>query len=159
MEKSKKPVFGRIFNLFDIILLVIIAALAVVLLLNRGEIAQESTVQYTVEVTGLVNGTAAAIKPGDKLSDKIKKYDIGTVVSVDVHPTIRQVLDYDNNTLAESESDSTEAATIVISVPCTQTESAISAGGYELRVGLPVNAVGPGYTCNGYIIAIDRSGE
>ena len=158
MEKRGKR---GIFNLFDIIVIVIVLALAAVLLFVRaersGEEASSGTVVYTMEFEGMRNGAADLISEGDQLVDKVKKYNIGTVLSVDIEPTVRQVNDYVNGGLVESVVDDQQTATIVVEAECTETSSQITVdGGYIIRAGLTVSVRGPGYWGTGRIISVDR---
>ncbi len=160
MAKDRKN--RKIFNLFDIIVIVIIIALAGLLFFIReGRDAQESTsagtVRYTLELVGMQNGSADLIQEGDQLVDKVKKYDIGTVVSVEVTPTYRQAYDYVNGGLIESLVDDQQTAVIVVEADCTESSSQITVdGGYVIRAGLTASVRGPGYWGTGYIISVDR---
>ncbi len=73
---ENKPKKKSIFNVFDIALILIAAALAVVIFISRspskdapaletGELT-EGMVSYTVEITGMQNGTAHLVSVGDK---------------------------------------------------------------------------------------------
>ena len=162
MGKEKRSNGKSIFNLFDIIVIVIIVALAILLFFIREErTAQESTsagtVTYTLELVGMQNGAADLIGEGDQLVDKVKKYNIGTVVSVEVMPTYRQVYDYVNGGLVESLVDDQQTAIIVVEAECTESSSQITVdGGYVIRAGLTASVRGPGYWGTGYIMSVDR---
>lgn len=161
MEKRKKLKF---FNLFDIIVILVALALLMALFFakkggQQTDAGEDSvgTVTYTLELTGMQNNAAELVKAGDKLTDKIKKYDIGTVVSVKVETSITQVEDYENGRIIDVPVSSQQTAVIVMEAPCVETNSRITVGGgYVVRVGASANVRGPGYAGTGYIIDIER---
>ncbi|MCD7902587.1 MAG: DUF4330 domain-containing protein [Oscillospiraceae bacterium] len=164
MENANKP-RRSIFNLFDIVVIAIIVVLALALCLSRssggsasGDTASGSrTVRYMVEFTGIQNGAAALMQPGDELVDKIKKYDIGTVVSVEIDNTRKLTQDYTNGGMVDSALETQQTATAVIEAECTETDADILvSGGYAIKVGTSVSAKGPGYQYSGTIIGIER---
>ena len=164
MEKKKKLKF---FNLFDIIVILMIIALIAVLFFAKRANAPTDAPQgssgkviYTLELNGMQNGSAELVKPGDKLTDKIKKYDMGTVVSVEVKKATLQVEDYENGGIIDSEVSGLQTAVIVVESPCTETDSQIKTdGGFVVRVGTQASVHGPGYAGSGYIVGIERGGD
>lgn len=162
MEKKKHSIF----NVFDIVVILIAVALAAVLFFTRSSGSSTSddaadtksgTVTYTVELTGMVNGSAELVSVGDELVDKVKKYDVGTVKAVEVSNTVRQVQDLVNGGTVESEMSTQQTATVTVEAPCTETEADILvAGGYPIKVGLQVSLKGPGYYGTGYIVGVER---
>lgn len=160
--EEKKPQKRSILNIFDIVVIIIAIALAAVLFLYKSGgteavLAETGTVTYTIELTSLQNYSTDLISEGDKLVDNIKKYDIGTIKSVDVTNTVRQAKDMESGATYDVELDSLKTAIIVVESECTETDTQITvAGGYTIRVGLSVNVKGPGYYGTGYIIAVDR---
>lgn len=161
MENKKKR---SILNLFDIIVILIAAVLGVVLLASRsgsssdGTAANTHSVRYTIELSEMRNGAEELIKPGDVLVDKIKKYDMGTVESVEIKNSVRQVEDLTDGKIIESELSTLKTAIVTVVADCTETATGITvAGGFEVMVGLPVYAKGPGYYSAGYIIGIERN--
>ena len=158
MDKNKKH---SLFNLFDIVVIALILILAAVLLLVNVGQSRESedagTVTYTMLLEGMRNNSGNLISPGDELVDKVKKYNIGTVVSVDVETAERQVNDYENGGLVDSVVEDQQNAIVIVEADCTETSSQITVdGGYIIRAGLTVSVRGPGYWGTGYIISVDR---
>ena len=161
MDKSKKQRGRSIFNLFDIIVILIAVALAALLFFMRQEQQNESstagTVRYTLELTGMLNGSADLIEPGDQLVDKVKKYDIGKVVSVQVDTTVQRAYDLENGGIVETPMAGQQTATIVVEAECTETSSQIIVdGGYIVAAGMEASLRGPGYWGSGYIMSVDR---
>jgi hypothetical protein len=165
MENNKKKGIRSIFNLFDIVVIVLAIVLALVLYVSKSGgteqvVADVQTIRYTIELTGMVNDSADLISAGDELVDKVKKYNIGTVESVEVSTTVVQANNMIDGTVITSEVPSQETARIVLTAEATSTDTQITVdGGYVIRVGLPVNVKGPGYWGTGYILSIDRSAE
>ncbi len=165
-ENKKKKGLPRIFNLFDLALILLAILIGAALFLSRdkntsgaltGENQTRIQVRYTIELTGIQNGAAARIKPGAPVVDKIKKYSLGTVESVTVAPTVRDVNDETRDVVASAPVPGQETATVVITAEAAETETDIIVdGGYVIKVGLPVNARIPGLNAQGYIIGIER---
>ncbi|MDE6107493.1 MAG: hypothetical protein K2F83_02315, partial [Oscillospiraceae bacterium] len=95
MAKETKFRLGDLFNLFDIVVLAVAVLLAAVLIfISRGAGKEATTVVYTVEFTNMQNESASLIQPGDSLVDRVKKFDLGKVLSVEVGPTYTQRNDH-----------------------------------------------------------------
>lgn len=157
MEKKHSFKWWNLFNLFDVVVLLIAVALgAILLFLTNGSSQSNTTVRYTVEFTNMQNGTAALIQEGDELEDRVKKYDLGKVLSVEVAPTSTYVTDAISGRSYEASSITLETALVVLEAPATETEQDILvSGGYKIKIGTLVSAKGPGYSCYGTVLAID----
>lgn len=161
MAKENKLRLKDLFNLFDIVVLAIAVLMGIILVLfSKGANVTDTTVRYTVEFTNMQNGTASLIQPGDSLVDRVKKLDLGKVVSVEVSNTIRQVQDFEQGGIREAISTTQETAIVVIEAPATETEQDfLVSGGFTLKIGVGVSAKGPGYAGYGTVLAIERGGE
>ena len=167
MENKKKKNILGIFNLFDIILIIIAIALAAAIaLLSRdnssgalvGKPQTQTEVRYTVELKEIENDAAESIKVGDKVIDRIKKYSIGTVESVEIVPARRSVPDEGSNVKRFTEVPNLKSAIVTIVAPATETDKDITVdGGYVIKTGMEVNARMPGFNAVGYIIDVERS--
>lgn len=161
MAKESKFRVKDLFNLFDIVVLAIAVILAVILVVfSRGAGKEATTVIYTVEFTNMQNNSASLIKPGDSLVDRVKKFDLGKVLSVEVGPTYTQ----HNNQLEggsyDVASQTLQTATVVIEAPATETEQDfLVSGGFLIKIGTAVSAKGPGYSCYGTVLKIEKGGE
>lgn len=161
MAKESKFKFRDLFNLFDIVVLIIALLLAVILVVfSRGAGKEQTTVIYTVEFTNMQNGTAGLIQPGDSLVDRVKKFDLGKVLSVEVGPTYTQIPNQIDGGSKEVPSERLQTATVVIEAPATETEQDfLVSGGFLIKIGTSVSAKGPGYSCYGTVLAIEKGGE
>ena len=165
--ENNTPKKKRLFNLFDVIIIgivaVILAAVLIYMLRSQGttvSAAQTKTVRYMVELTDMDAGTAEAIKSGDELTDAIKKYDVGTVISCDIVPTEKSVKNYETGDYVISVVPNRETAMILIEVACTETENRLLAGGgFKVCGGEQVKLKGPGYYGGGYILYVERGDE
>ncbi len=164
---ENKPKNKSIFNVFDIALILIAAALAVVIFISRspskdapaletGELT-EGMVSYTVEITGMQNGTAHLVSVGDKLVERSHKWDMGTVTAVDVVPTTRRTQNQYTNEFRDTDTHLTETAIITILASCTEDAGNINvAGNQPIKIGQSVRMNGPGYYGSATVIAIER---
>lgn len=167
-DAGKKTRPGWMPNLFDILIIAVVIVVAVLLLWWRGVIggAQgsaddpagvSSTVRYTMEFTQMTGDTAYLIQPGDALVDSVRKYEVGSVVSVDVTDAFSYAVDVEEGGYVRSPVPGAKNAVIVVESPCTQSEREILVGGgYPIRCGLPVQIKGPGYAGTGTILSIER---
>lgn len=79
-------------NFFDIIIIVVVIALAAGFIWIKAGRGQEggaggnTTVQYDIEITNLTADTQNLIAEGDAIIDKVKKQDMGKVVSFEFYP-------------------------------------------------------------------------
>lgn len=165
MEKENKK--GRsIINVFDIVLIALAAVLAVVYLTTRGSAPAASpvetapstkTVTYTVEVTELDESYADAVKAGDQIVDRIKKYNIGTVESVEVSESLRNVRIAKDGTVERVPVPGCVTLHINVTAQAAVSDRTITVdGGYELKVGLMCSFKTPGFYGSGAIIKVGR---
>lgn len=157
MAKENKFRLRDLFNLFDIVVLLIAVLMGVILVLfSRGTKSADITVRYTVEFTEMQNGTANLIKVGDKLVDRVKQLDLGEVISVEVEDTVHQVQDFEQGGIRETRSATRQTAIAVIEAPAAETErDFLVSGGFLIKIGIGVSAKGPGYAAYGNILAIE----
>lgn len=157
MAKERKFKFKDLFNLFDIVVLVLALVLgAAVLLISKGAGQKEITVRYLVEFTNMQNNTAELIQVGDELEDRVKKYDLGKVISVEVGPTVNYLADQVNGGSHDQLSQTLQTATVMLEATATDDpQSILVSGGYLIKIGTSVSAKGPGYSCYGTVLAIE----
>lgn len=157
MAKERKFKFKDLFNLFDIVVLALALVLgAAVLLISKGAGQKEITVRYLVEFTNMQNNTAELIQVGDELEDRVKKYDLGKVISVEVGPTVNYLADQVNGGSHDQLSQTLQTATVVLEATATDDpQSILVSGGYLIKIGTGVSAKGPGYSCYGTVLAIE----
>lgn len=163
-ENKKKGIRG-LFNLFDLALIILAAALAALLIFggggDGGGIAApggaQTAVRYTLELTGLENGSASLIKPGDPVVDRIKKYSIGTAESVEITPTVKSVTDEASGKVVRTEVPGQETALVTVTAMADETDRDITVdGGFIVKVGTSVNVKTPGVSAAGFIVAVER---
>lgn len=162
MEERK---FRLKLNLFDGVVILLAAAAALFLLWRaaRPEVPVQpdpettATIRYTVRIQRWEPGTSGLIREGDQISDNIKNYEVGRVVSAQAVPAQSLVLDIPNQRFVRTEIDGLEDVLLTIEAPCVVTDTAIVVGGgYEVRVGAAVYLRGEGYMGSGPIIAIEE---
>lgn len=167
MEQNT-PKFRLRLNLFDGLVLIAALAAGAFLLWNTFKPQQvveavpqnTTTVRYTVRFQRLPEGVSQLIEPGDQLTDSVKNYAIGTVVSAQAVPVEALILDHVNRRYVLADLEGFEDVLAVVEAPCTATgESVTVGGGYILRVGATTYIKGEGYMVSGPIVAMEVEGE
>ena len=157
-------------NLFDGIVLV--AALAVAAFMaytalkpaapveDAGTPAP-SSVTYTVRFQKRIEGTETLVEPGDKLTDNIKNYAMGTVISTEVQPAKTRVVDEFGKQvcMAEIPGHVDLYVTVRSDSAALGDNAVVLDGGYSLRVNTTAYIKGEGYMASGPIISIEREGK
>ncbi len=151
------------FNFFDIIIIAVVILLAAGFIFIKmrggesGEIPQMQTVQYKIEITNVAEGTKDLIQPGDKIVDKVKKQDMGTVVSSRFYPQQKSAVNLETGDLVFTDVPGVYAAEITLEAECSESVSSfVTGGGYEVKVGTQVSILAPGYGGSGYVVDIVR---
>ena len=163
-QKSEK--FRLRLNLFDSIVIVLALAAAAFLLWNTlkpksvtPEQVETSTVRYTICLQRWVEGASEAVHEGARLTDSIRNYEVGRVVSSWTVPATEQVLDHEHKIYTQVEIEGYEDVMILVEAPCVITDEAITVGGgYDVRVGGRAYIQGDGFLGSGYVYAIEREG-
>lgn len=159
------PKFRLRLNLFDGIILLLAIGAAVFLLWKtmkpaapvQSEPTATSTVRYTICFKRCLPGTGELIQAKDRITDNIRNYNVGQVVSAQAIPATYQVLDTQNRRYVWTNVDGYEDVLVTIEAPCVITDAAITVGGgYEIRVGSTGYFKGEGYMGSGPIVAIEE---
>lgn len=157
-------------NLFDGIVLVLALAVAVFLgyktlkpaapVEDTGAPAP-SSVTYVVRFQKMIEGTETLVEPGDKLTDNIKNYAMGTVISTEVQPAkTRAVDEFGKQVLMAEVPGCVDLYVTVRSDSATLGDNAVILdGGYSLRVNSTAYIRGEGYMASGPVISIEREGQ
>jgi len=161
---SQKPDKFRLrLNLFDSIVLILALAAGAFLLWNAlkpdaaPEQAETSTIRYTVRLQRWAEGASVAVKEGARLTDSIRNYEMGRVVSVETEPAWEQVVDHVNRKYVRAVIPGYEDVLITVEAPGTVTKEAVTVGnGYVVRVGARAFVQGDGFLGSGYVYAIER---
>lgn len=155
-------------NLFDGIILALVLVVGAFLLWTalKPDVSAENTpaqtsytVRYTVRFQRWPQGHNELLEVGDRLTDNIKNYALGEIVSWEVVPCTVQVLDQEARRLVQREVESYEDILVTVEAPCVMDKEGILLdGGYTLRVGCITYIKGEGYMASGPVIAIEREG-
>ena len=152
-------------NLFDGIVLVLALAVGAVLLwsvLKPSAATAETgsttaTVRYTIQFQRCLEGTVDAIHAGDRLTDSIRNYELGRVVSATASPARALRLDNNSRAYVLAVMEGYEDIDVVVEAPCTVTDEAVTVGGgYPVRAGASAFIQGDGYLATGFITAVGR---
>lgn len=151
-------------NVFDviIILLVIVAGFVVLRLMNAdggGAVLSSGTpvtVRYTLELHNMPEGLGAMIHEGDSLSESVEKRAIGTVVGVEITPTVTTSKDSYSGDFILADVPNRETATLTVEISAYDTGTSFDASGFILRSNDTLSVTGPGYACVGLVTGIER---
>lgn len=157
-------------NLFDGIVLVAALAVAAFLAFNALKPAAPveenaapapSSVVYTIRFQKMIEGTETLVEPGDKLTDNIKNYALGTVIATEAQPARTRVVDEFGKQVVMAEIPGhVDLYVTVRSDSATLGDNAVVLdGGYNLRVNSTAYIKGEGYMASGPVISIEREGQ
>lgn len=152
-EKKKK------FNVFDIIIILVIIAIAggAYVFTHRTKAMETQLLRYSLELNECPEGFSQNIKVGDKLTDNVKNYNMGTITSVEARPSIRLGEDKINGTVIESTLEGKETVILVVEANVVEDGANFKVdGGYVVKAGKDVSVKGNGYAGRGYILTIGR---
>lgn len=168
MENQKSKQGKLKLNFFDLVIIVVVVALAGAYAVHRiggGSAVDSSSVEskelvYTIQIDDLDENTLPLIHEGDELMDKVKKYKIGSVQKVEFFPYERTTEDKDNGRYILVKDPERYSAALTVKVECKDDGMTLKAdSGFEIRVGQGISLVGPGYSGGGYIIGIERGDD
>jgi len=157
-------------NLFDGIVLVVALAATAFLgyqTLKPAAPVEEnaapapSSVVYTIRFQKMIEGTETLVEPGDKLTDNIKNYALGTVVSTEAQPARTRVVDEFGKQvcMAEIPGHVDLYVTVRSDSAALGDNAVVLDGGYSLRVNSTAYIRGEGYMASGPVISIEREGQ
>jgi len=156
-------------NLFDAIVVVLALAVGAFLLWRAfrpapaaegGAAPAGSTVRYTVRFRRWPEGTSALIQPGDKLTDNIKNYEVGTVVEAKAVPSETLLLNQDAHAYVLAYTEGYEDVLVTVEAQAVVSGKAVTVGGgYGLHVDATAYLKGEGYMASGPIVSIERGAE
>ena len=170
-QTRKRP--GWLPNFFDLAIIAVVILAAVLFLWWRGAIggtggsgdqnqisSGNRTLRYTIELSQMYGDSANLIQVGDKIVDGVRKYEMGTVVSVEVGDSITYVHDMEHASYRPVVFPGYQTATLVLEAECSETDTELTVGGgYLIRCGTAIQVRGPGYAGSGTILSIERGNQ
>lgn len=164
MEKKNKK--HGIFNVFDLVLIGVAVVLAGILAVSRLSAGDDQPnlpaaiiggkVTYTVEFI-LGEEDRDMIRVGDRVTDKIQHYNLGTVDSVEYTEARRSVTDFNTGKVVRAVIPGKVAVLVTITGSASATDKGTMVdGGYPLYVGLSINAMFPQINESGTVLYIER---
>ncbi len=161
--EQKPEKFRLRLNLFDSIIIVLALAVGALLLWNTlkpdttPEQVETTTVRYTLCLQRWIEGTSSAIKEGARLTDSVRNFELGNVVSARAIPATEQLVDVETKSYVQAVLEGYEDVLITVESPCVKSEESITlGGGYALRVGATAFIQGDGFLGSGFVYAIER---
>lgn len=162
--EQKPEKFRLRLNLFDSLIILLALAVGAVLLWTTlkpapapDTEAASTTVRYTIRFQRWMEGTSSAIHEGARLTDSIRNYELGNVVSAQAVPAVGLRVNHEKREYVLATMSGYEDVIVTVESPCVITEEAITLqDGYALRVGALVYIQGDGFLTTGYVIGIER---
>ena len=162
MEQTNKP-FRLRFNLFDLLVLVVILAVGLFALWTMFRPEPEAagtdrvTVRYKVHISQVLEGTADLIQPGEPLEYTLEPALLGTVISAEVSPCVITGLDEETLTTVQKVLPGYESIDLVVEGQCEEEDYCLRADGVVvLRTNGTLYMRGPKYAAVGIITEIER---
>ena len=162
MEQTNKP-FRLRFNLFDLLVLVVILAVGLFALWTMFRPEPEAagtdrvTVRYKVHIAQVLEGTAELIQPGEPLEYTLEPALLGTVISAEVSPCVITGLDEETLTTVQKVLPGYESIDLVVEGQCEEEDYCLRADGVVvLRTNGTLYMRGPKYAAVGIITEIER---
>lgn len=154
------------FNFVDAILiavaLIAIAAVAFIFFFDGASMIgnlfgskKNVEIYYAVELSYVREDVGADIKPGDKVTDAVKNYDIGTVVGTLEGDSEFIGYDKDGKAIATN-NPGYKSVIVIIKAEAANTGYDYSIDGYTLQTGDAVSFTTPGITGTGYCIGLEE---
>lgn len=150
-------------NMFDAFVLLVAMAVGGFLLWrmlapDQTTAAKTGVIEYTISIKEVQEGTGALVVAGSEIYDVVKNYHLGTVLSAQVTPAEKQVLNHGTKAYETSFLPGYEDIEVRLTTTMTESDTDILAdAGFEMRVGTLLYMRGAGYMAVGYITQIDRT--
>ncbi|MHC1695073.1 MAG: DUF4330 family protein [Eubacteriales bacterium] len=136
----------RRLNVVDIILMLIIVlaicALAYILIGNKLTTESNYETVYTIVVPIVKNEIAQEaqlLKPGAVITDSVRGYNIGKLVSVSLEPATINVANQMTGVVTEELYPEHSKITLTVKSECDKSDKGYSINGYEIYVGVQVH--------------------
>lgn len=160
MNKEKLNKGPRGLNVLDIIIIVVILVLVVggwytYSRYTENQQKNKRTVEYQVELKGVNQSFADAIKQGDLLRESVMGNTLGNVASKNVVAATNINTDFLEGKYVEVKVPDKLDVVLTISSVAEITETSITVGGLEIKIGQKIYVKGKGYAKEGYLLNID----
>ncbi len=158
MEETKKRRRPNLFDILFIVLILAVAAVAWYVSREDGQIQAETrTRTYLLELSDMDESMARYVAVGDKVKDNVKNFDMGAVTAIEVVQATGQVVDEEARVVRQSPREDRVLILLTVEAETTETNTTVSTvGGYSLRVGKSVSCTVGQLTSPGYILAVER---
>lgn len=161
-ERKKKKLFG-VFNIVDILLIVIVLVGAVIgwkLLAGKGQAEQAAGKVYSYVVMGpeVLDETADFPVIGGNAYNSSTSVYLGTVEDFQTEPYTEIVYDEQEEAFRKLPVEGYSTIYLTIAGQGTETERDITVEGTTVKVGMELNVKGKGYAFKGIVVEV-RDGE
>lgn len=161
-EKKRKKLFG-VFNIVDILLIMIVLLGAVIgwkLLAGKGQAEQAAGKVYSYVVMGpeVLDETAEFPVVGGNAYNSSTSVYLGTVQDFHSEPYTETVYDEQEEAFRKVPVEGYSTIYLTIAGQGTETERDITVEGTTVKVGMELNVKGKGYAFKGIVVEV-RDGE
>lgn len=156
------------FNFIDVVILLLIAAVVFAVLYvfvfsarNDSPAAQTqyTKIRYVIQAVGIDEKYDGLVKAGDSVEEAISRKAVGSVVGVQSEPYQKVTFDYENGKETVALVEGKITMNITIEATATESDSAFTAGGCEIRVGQQYSIAMPDLYCSGYCIELTADSD
>ena len=159
----------RSVNIVDIVLILIILAVAATVVLAFAPNAtlhlnnsQNVKLEYTVEISGISKEMAAKINIGDSVFDGDNRYMIGSVTNTEIDDCLEYVYNEDSGRIEavayiDEGNSSSVRKTILVTITANakyEEGNGYTVNGYRVAVNREMNLCFPGYAGSGQCISV-----
>ncbi len=159
-EKKRKKLFG-VFNIVDILLIVLLGAvIGWKLLAGKGQAEQAAGKVYSYVVMGpeVLDETAEFPVVGGNAYNSSTSVYLGTVQDFRTEPYTETVYDEQEEAFRKVPVEGYSTIYLTIAGQGTETERDITVEGTTVKVGMELNVKGKGYAFKGIVVEV-RDGE
>lgn len=135
------------FNIIDVIVVaVIVAVIAAVAILKSADASntEQSTKTVVLELSEKREGFSLNVVPGDRVTEKVKKVQIGTITEVEARPTEKN--SYDRETGKAKVITIPEREDVYVTMEVD--------GSAEVYVGKQLSVITKHFSGSGYVVAV-----
>ena len=158
-EKNERTERKPRINVFDIVIIVLVLVVAggAYAFTHRETKLETRLLRYSMELIDCPAGFSQNVQVGDTLTDNIKNYHMGTVISVEARPSMKLGEDRNTGNVVESAIEGKETVILVVEADVTESASDFKVdGNYVVKAGKEVAVKGNGYAGKGYILTVAR---
>ncbi len=160
IKVEEEPKIKKV-NVLDIFIILVIFIVGIVgyayIKKDDGMIASNTQkIVYQIRTNESSMRAYEMIEENTTIYDSLKNGSIGTIIKKEVEPSIKYGINTETGETVPNDVDDNVEIVFTIEAQATVTDSSISVGDYEIKVGNEAYVRGKGYAGIGYITSIER---